>query len=136
MVQRMIIHFVSTVFLICSVCVLLSLVFMIAKPALILASGNLAMLLLVQPIQMLGYGLFTPVSTYYTNENVAPEDRMQGQSLKMVITTGCGSMAGNLISGWALDIGGTTLMLTLCIISGVIGLVLGICAVQVRRQTA
>lgn len=113
---------------------LISLVFMIAKPALILASGNLTMLLAVQPIQMLGYGLFTPANTYFANENVAPEDRQQGQSLKMVITTGFGSMAGNLLSGWALDVGGTTLMLSLCIASGVIGLVLGACAVRVRRR--
>ncbi|MBE6961247.1 MAG: MFS transporter [Ruminococcaceae bacterium] len=116
--------------------VLVSLAFMIVRPALILASGSLAMLLLVQPIQMLGYGLFTPVSTYFTNENVAPEDRMQGQSLKMVITTGFGSMAGNLISGWALDIGGIPMMLTICIVSGCIGLCLGILAVQVRRRQA
>lgn len=117
--------------------VLVSLVFMVAKPLLILASGSLTMLLLVQPIQMLGYGLFTPVSTYYTNENVAPEDRMQGQSLKMVITTGCGSMAGNLVSGWAIDMGGVPMMLTICTVSGCIGLCLGLLAAQLRRrQTA
>lgn len=115
---------------------LISLVFMIAKPALVLASGNLGMLLAVQPIQMLGYGLFTPANTYFANENVAPEDRQQGQSLKMVITTGLGSMAGNLISGWAIDAGGTSLMLTLCIVSGCIGLVLGVCAVRARRRLA
>lgn len=115
---------------------LLSLVFMIAKPALILASGSLTMLLLVQPIQMLGYGLCTPVSTYYANENVAPEDRLQGQSLKMVLTTGLGSMAGNLVSGWAIDVGGIPLMLTICIACGCIGLCLGVLAVQVRRRTA
>ena len=116
--------------------VLLSLVFMIAKPALILASGSLAVLLLVQPIQMLGYGLFTPVSTYYANENVAEEDRMQGQSLKMVITIGFGSMAGNLVSGWAIDMGGIPMMLSICIASGCIGLCLGLLAVQLRRRRA
>ncbi len=115
---------------------LLSLVFMIAKPALALASGSLTMLLLVQPIQMLGYGLFTPASTYYANENVAPEDRLQGQSLKMVITTGMGSMAGNLLSGWAIDIGGIPLMLIICIACGCAGLCLGLLAVRLRRRAA
>ena len=116
--------------------VLASLVFMLAKPVLILASGSLTMLLLVQPIQMLGYGLFTPVSTYYANENVAPEDRLQGQSLKMVITTGFGSMAGNLLSGWAIDIGGISLMLSICIACGCVGLCQGLLAVRLRRRTA
>ena len=115
---------------------LLSLVFMVAKPVLILASGSLTMLLLVQPIQMLGYGLFTPASTYFANENVVPEDRMQGQSLKMVVTVGFGSMAGNLVSGWAIDMGGIPLMLTICIVSGCIGLLLGLVAVRARRSRA
>ena len=113
---------------------LLSLVFMLAKPVLILVSGSLTMLLLVQPIQMLGYGLFTPASTYFANENVAPEDRMQGQSLKMVVTIGFGSMAGNLVSGWAIDMGGIPLMLTICIASGCVGLLLGLVAVRIRRR--
>ena len=112
---------------------LLSLVFMLAKPVLIMASGSLTMLLLVQPIQMLGYGLFTPASAYFANENVAPEDRMQGQSLKMVVTVGFGSMAGNLVSGWAIDMGGVPLMLTICIVSGCVGLLLGLVAIRARR---
>ena len=73
--------------------------FMIVKPILFLLSGSLTMLLLVQPIQMLGYGLFTPAVAYFANENVAPEDRVQGQSMKSVLTAGMGSVAGNLISG-------------------------------------
>ena len=116
--------------------ILVALVFMIARPALVLASGSLWMLLAVQPIQMLGYGLFTPVSTYFANENVAPEDRTQGQSLKMVITTGCGSMAGNLVSGWAIDLGGIPLMLTICVICGCGGLLLGAAAIRMRKKTA
>ena len=116
---------------------LLSLLFMVVKPALILCSGSLWMLLAVQPIQLLGYGLFFPANTYFANENVAPEDRTQGQSLKMVITTGFGSMAGNLVSGWAIDLGGIPMMLTICIVCGCIGLCLGLVAVRLRqRQTA
>ena len=60
---------------------LIGVAFMIAKPILFLLSGSLAMLLLVQPVQMLGYGLFTPAVAYFANENVAPEDRVQGQSI-------------------------------------------------------
>lgn len=112
--------------------VLVSLAFMIAKPLLVLLSGSLTMLLAVQPIQMLGYGIFTPANVYFTNENVEPEDRVQGQSLKMVLTNGLGSMAGNLVSGLMIDWGGTGAMLAVCVASGCVGLLFGLAAIRVR----
>ena len=54
---------------------LISIIFMVVKPLLILASGSLGMLLAVQPVQMLGYGLFFPASVYFANESVSPADR-------------------------------------------------------------
>ena len=33
---------------------------------------------------MLGYGLFTPASVYYANENVSPADRVRGQAIMMM----------------------------------------------------
>jgi Major Facilitator Superfamily. len=113
---------------------LVSLIFMIVKPLLVLLSGSLFMLLAVQPIQMLGYGIFTPANVYYANENVAPEDRVQGQSIKMVLTNGMGSMVGNLISGYIFDWGGAGAMLGVCIFSGCVGLCLGILAVRARAH--
>jgi len=112
---------------------LIALLFMTAKPLLVLLSGNLIMLLAVQPIQMLGYGIFTPANVYFANENVAPEDRVQGQSLKMVLTNGMGSMAGNLIAGYAMDWGGAPAALTVCIAAGCAGLAFGVAAVRSRR---
>lgn len=101
---------------------LVSLVFMIAKPLLVLLSGNLVMLLAVQPIQMLGYGLFTPASVYYANENVSAADRVRGQTVMMVASNGLGSMTGNLLSGYAIDLGGVNAMLALCTVFGVLGI--------------
>jgi PPP family 3-phenylpropionic acid transporter len=112
---------------------LTALVFMTLKPLLVLFAGNLTVLLLVQPIQMLGYGIFTPANVYFANENVAPEDRVQGQSLKMVLTNGLGSVVGNLIAGFAIDWGGTSAMLLVCVASGLLGICCGICAVRARR---
>lgn len=52
---------------------LFSIIFMVVKPLLILASGSLGMLLAVQPVQMLGYGLFFPASVYLpTNRSPLP----------------------------------------------------------------
>jgi len=114
---------------------LIALAFMAVRPALVLLSGSLAMLLAVQPFQMLGYGIFTPANVYYANENVAVEDRIQGQSLKMVMTSGMGTMMGNLLSGYFIDWGGVRAMLWMCICSGCAGLCLGLLAVRARRRT-
>ena len=109
---------------------LVSIVFMILKPVLFMASGSLTMLLLVQPIQLFGYGLFTPANAYFANESVAPEDRIQGQSLKSLLTSGLGNVVGSLLSGFILDWGGVNAMLTVCALSGCIGLCFGIAAVR------
>ncbi len=90
---------------------LISIVFMAVKPLLILASGSLGMLLAVQPVQMLGYGLFFPASVYFANESVAPADRVQGQSLRTIVAISLSTLLGSLVSGYLLDLGGTTLML-------------------------
>ncbi|MFR7742891.1 MAG: MFS transporter [Acutalibacteraceae bacterium] len=63
---------------------LISIIFMVVKPLLILASGSPGMLLAVQPVQMLGYGLFFPASVYFANESVDPADRVQGQSIRTI----------------------------------------------------
>lgn len=116
---------------------LIGVAFMIAKPILFLLSGSLAMLLLVQPVQMLGYGLFTPAVAYFANENVAPEDRVQGQSMKSVMTAGLASVMGNLISGYAVKWGGPSAMLIFGIVSGCIGLLFAASAMRMsRRRTA
>ena len=83
---------------------------------------------------MLGYGLFTPANVYFANENVAPEDRAQGQSLKTVLTNSMGSLTGTLISGLIIDWGGIRAMLVFCIASGCVGLLFGIAAVRARRS--
>ena len=113
---------------------LVALVFMMAKPLLVLLSGSLTVLLAVQPIQMLGYGLFTPANVYFANENVAPEDRVQGQSLKMVLTNGLGSVMGNLASGLIIDWGGVSAMLVVCVVSGCLGILCGAAAVRARAR--
>ena len=115
---------------------LIGVAFMIVKPILFLLSGSLTMLLLVQPIQMLGYGLFTPAVAYFANENVAPEDRVQGQSMKSVLTAGMGSVAGNLISGYAVKWGGPSAMLSFGILSGCVGLLFALAAMRASRRRA
>jgi PPP family 3-phenylpropionic acid transporter len=108
--------------------------FMAVKSVLILLSPNLIWLLAVQPIQMLGYGLFTPASVYYANENVPDASRAQGQSLMMVASNGLGGVVGNLLGGWAMDLGGTQAMLLTSIACGVVGTVLAAASMMVANR--
>jgi len=113
---------------------LASVVFMALKPLLFLFCRDLRLLLALQPIQMLGYGLFTPGNVYYANENVPPEDRVQGQSLKMVATNGLSGVIGNLIAGGIIDRSGVDAMLLFCFFSGAVGIVLAFWAIRLRKR--
>ena len=104
----------------------LAVVFMAVKPMLFALAPTLGWVLVVQPIQMLGYGLFTPSSVYYANENVSPADRVRGQGVMMMASNGLGGMVGNLLAGYAIDFGGVNAMLGLCSACGVVGV---LCAV-------
>lgn len=103
---------------------LLSMVFMLGKGAALLAARNLAGVLLAQPLQMLGYGLFTPASVYFVNESVPPADRVRGQTVMMVASNGLGGMLGSLLAGRLLDLGGVTMMLCFCMASGAAAVIL------------
>lgn len=92
-----------------------SMVFGLLKAVALLFSPSLFFVLLSQPLQIFGYGLFTPTSVYYVNESVPEEDRVRGQTLMMVASNGLGGVLGSLFAGQALDAGGTPLMLLFCI---------------------
>lgn len=87
---------------------------MLAKVLAIMLAPSLIWLYVAQPIQMLGYGLFTPASVYFVNESVPVEDRVRGQTLMMVASNGMGGMLGSLLGGAILDWGGVAAMLGFC----------------------
>lgn len=93
---------------------LVSLVFCALKGAALLAAPSYGAVLLAQPLQMLGYGLFTPASVYYVNESVPPADRVRGQTVMMVASNGLGGMLGSFLAGRTLDMGGANQMLACC----------------------
>lgn len=66
----------------------------------ILLAPNIPALIAVHAFQMLGAGLYWSGSVYYVNENVEDIDRIKGQSLMAIFSTGIGSGVGSLISGW------------------------------------
>ena len=112
----------------------LSIVFMAIKPLLFWLTPSLGWVLAVQPVQMPGYGLFTPASVYYANENVSPADRVRGQAVMMMASNGLGGMAGNLAAGYAIDLGGVNAMLALCTCCGAAGVACALAALRLQRQ--
>ena len=99
----------------------LSAVFGTLKAVALLCTFNYAGVLLAQPLQLLGYGLFTPASVYFVNESVPEADRVRGQTVMMVASNGMGGMLGGLLAGWTLDMGGANWMLAACIVCGCAG---------------
>ena len=81
----------------------LSAVFGTLKAVALLCTFNYAGVLLAQPLQLLGYGLFTPASVYFVNESVPEADRVRGQTVMMVASNGMGGMLGGLLG--RLDLG-------------------------------
>ena len=114
----------------------LSMAFCTLKGVALLLTWNLAGVLLCQPLQMLGYGLFTPASVYFVNESVPPADRVRGQTVMMVASNGLGGMLGGLLAGATLDLGGANWMLAACVACGCAGTLLCLLALRLRDSAA
>ena len=114
----------------------LSMFFGTLKGVALLLTWNLAGVLLCQPLQMLGYGLFTPASVYFVNESVPPADRVRGQTIMMVASNGLGGMLGGMLAGFTLDLGGANWMLAGCVACGCVGTVLCLLALPRKGRSA
>ena len=88
----------------------------------------LRVILLVQLLQMFGYGLFLPSSVYYVNEKVPVVDRVRGQAIMMMASTGLGGVFGNVIAGRVIDLGGVHALIVFCVICGGVGSALAVTA--------
>ncbi len=115
---------------------LMSMVFCFFKALALFLSPSLPFVLLSQPLQMLGYGLFTPTSVYYVNESVPPEDQVKGQTLMMVASNGLGGVLGSLFAGSILDLGGPNAMLGFCMACSAAAALLSVLAMRLARRKA
>ena len=103
------------------------------KAALFLLSPNWSFIFLFMPVQILGYGLFTPDSVFFVNESVPRADRVRGQSLMMVASNGLGGMMGSLLPGAVLDWAGVDAMLLLCAVLGAASALLAMVAFRLPQ---
>lgn len=115
---------------------LMSMIFCFLKALALFLSPSLPFVLLSQPLQMLGYGLFTPTSVYYVNESVPPEDQVKGQTLMMVASNGLGGVLGSLFAGSILDLGGPNAMLGFCMACSAAAALLSVLAMRLARRKA
>lgn len=92
-----------------------SMAFMTLKALLMILAPTYWVIWLVQPVQMLGYGLFTPASVLYVSDAIDPADQVKGQTLMMVASNGLGGVMGSVVAGRALDAGGVNAMLWMCV---------------------
>ena len=117
---------------------LLSQAFILLKAAALLIAPTVGAILLIQPIQMLGYGVFTPASVFYVSDTIPPVDQVRGQTLMMVASNGMGGVVGGLLAGKALDLGqaagsGAGLMLLVCVACAVVSVILTFAASNTKR---
>lgn len=118
---------------------LLSLVFSALKGLALLLAPSVGFILLAQPLQMLGYGMFTPASVYFVSESVPEADQVKGQTLMMVASNGLGGVLGSLLAGRTLDLGqaagaGASWMLLACVLCGTAGTLLALLAIRGGRK--
>lgn len=113
-----------------------SMVFMTLKALLMILAPDYWVIWLVQPTQMLGYGLFTPASVLYVSDTIDPVDQVKGQTLMMVASNGLGGVMGSVLAGRALDAGGVDVMLWMCVGLGAAAVAVTALAAFPRRKTA
>lgn len=108
--------------------------FVALKAILLLGTGSYWMVWLAQPIQMLGYGLFTPASVFYVSDVVPSADQVKGQTLMMMASNGLGGMLSSALGGAALDLGGVNAMLWMCVALGTAAVAVTALAAFPRRN--
>jgi len=90
--------------------------FIFLKCLAILAAPNLLCVIVFQAIQMFGYGTYTLSSVHYVNSTTSNENKVRGQSLMMVCSTGIGGMLGSFFGGVMIDWKGiVAMMISSCI---------------------
>lgn len=102
------------------------------KAAGYLVCGSIALLYVVQMMQMLSFALCLPSAVYYVNATMKQEDKVKGQSLIIAANT-LGSVFGSLSGGVIIDFAGVKAMLWTGMIFSLIGTIL-VCIFVFRRD--
>ena len=85
-------------------------VFYCIRGALYLLATDVMHIYLIQTLQAVTFAIFASASTYYSNETMAPEDKVKGQGLMAAVLT-VGNVIGSLQGGFTLDAFGISWMI-------------------------
>ena len=105
----------------------------VIKATLFYLAGSVTAVYFVGLAQIISFAIFASASVYYTGEEVASEDRTTGQAL-MTCIIALGSVIGNLIGGWILDLLGVRQLLSINICVGIVGLIIVLLARKIKRK--
>lgn len=107
----------------------------IIRNFLICLAPNLPILCVGMLFQGLSFGMMTAVVTYYVIFNLTDVDQVSGQTLITVMTSGVGSMIGNMLGGYLQDAFGLNAMYIFIYILTLMGVCLiGIGLLLSRKQ--
>lgn len=99
----------------------LSSAFFVIRPLVIFLAPNLAVAFFGFALQSLSFGIFTPVSVFFINQELEEKDRIKGQTIFGIVTVGIGSCIGNLSGGFLMDAIGLKPTLALCVVFAALG---------------
>lgn len=85
-------------------------IFYCIRGALYLLASSVMHIYLVQLLQAVTFAIFASASTYYSDENMKPEDKVKGQGLMAAVLT-VGVVIGSLQGGFTYDALGITWMI-------------------------
>ena len=99
----------------------LSSLFFVIRALVLLLAPNLPIAFFGFALQSLSFGVFTPVSVYFVNQELSPKDRVVGQAIFGMVTVGAGSCIGNLFGGFLADRFGIRATLLACVLMASFG---------------
>ena len=85
-------------------------IFYCIRGALYLLATSVTHIYLIQTLQAVTFAIFASASTYYSDETMAPEDKVKGQGLMAAVLT-VGNVIGSLQGGFTFDALGITWMI-------------------------
>lgn len=105
----------------------------IAKSLMFFLAGNVGMIYGAHFLQPFSYALYASASVYFANECMQEEDKITGQSL-MTMTMAFGSLVGNLVGGWFIDLSGVKAMLAFSSILSIFSVIVIAIAAGLHRR--
>lgn len=112
----------------------ISSVFMLLKMMNIMLAPNLPVLILGHMLQSMGNGAYWASSVYFAEKEIPKEDRVKGQSLMYIASSGLSGAAANFMSGYIVSLFGVETLVTAGVAIAAVGMVIMQYALHEKKQ--